>query len=151
MAPIDTVIGFGTGRFSGEFAGKVYNNAPATISFIFTDAGEPGVNDTASYIVKMGNTIVLNTGDTNGNNVRDVADYNALKANFPPTPAHGSDIPDQLFIDKGNHQAHKEIPPLLRNPATLSLQAQIDSTLDALDSALIAGPGTAVEPARMRA
>src|SRR5881394_3022285 len=32
-----------------------------SVAISFTDAGEPGVNDTASYIVKMGNTIVLNT------------------------------------------------------------------------------------------
>lgn len=52
-APFDTFEGWGNGRF---------NNQPgATIHFIFVDAGEPGVNDTAFIEVYDANgTRVLN-------------------------------------------------------------------------------------------
>ena len=72
-APFDTFKGTGVGRYKGDDG--------ATIEFEFTDAGEPGVNDTASIIVR----------DSNGNVVLDV----------PGGPLPG-------FIDRGNIQAHKD-------------------------------------------
>jgi hypothetical protein len=51
---VATITGAGTGT---------YNNVPgATISFTFTDAGEPGTSDFASYLIKdSGGTTVLST------------------------------------------------------------------------------------------
>jgi hypothetical protein len=43
----NTMIGSGTGTLNG---------APATISFEFTDAGEPGTSDRASVIIESGAT-----------------------------------------------------------------------------------------------
>ncbi len=72
-APFDTFKGTGVGRYKGDDG--------ATIEFEFTDAGEPGVNDTASITVK----------DSDGNVVLDV----------PGGPLPG-------FLDRGNIQAHKD-------------------------------------------
>ena len=46
-ADFNTMIGSGTGTLNG---------APATISFEFTDAGEPGTNDKASVVIQSGAT-----------------------------------------------------------------------------------------------
>jgi hypothetical protein len=46
-ADFNTMIGTGTGTLNG---------APATISFEFTDAGEPGTNDQASISISSGST-----------------------------------------------------------------------------------------------
>jgi hypothetical protein len=46
-AGFNTMIGSGTGTLNGD---------PATITFEFTDAGEPGVNDQASIIIHSGAT-----------------------------------------------------------------------------------------------
>jgi hypothetical protein len=43
-------VGEGTGTFNGQ---------PATISFTFVDAGEPGTSDTASVVITSGGTTVL--------------------------------------------------------------------------------------------
>ena len=68
-ATFDTFIGTGTGRLNGV--------AGATATWTFTDAGEPGVND----------TVLLTITDKNNNVVLKVA------------------VPTKLT--KGNHQAHK--------------------------------------------
>ena len=53
---------------------------------------------------------LVGRGDSNGDNVRDIKDFNALTTPFtlvPPTSKTDkgqSDIPDQLFLYKGNHQ-----------------------------------------------
>ncbi len=73
-APFDTFTGTGIG---------LYNRMPgARIEFVFVDAGEPGVNDTASFKIfdPAGNLVLDVTGD-------------------PNVPA---------FLDKGNIQAHKD-------------------------------------------
>jgi hypothetical protein len=49
-AGFDTFVGAGTGTFNG---------LPATISFTFTDAGEPGTSDTGSITIMQGGTTVL--------------------------------------------------------------------------------------------
>ncbi len=73
-APFDTFTGTGIGK---------YNNKPgAHIEFVFVDAGEPGVLDTASMKVY----------DPNGNLVLDVT-------GDPNVPG---------YLDKGNIQAHKD-------------------------------------------
>jgi hypothetical protein len=46
-ADFNTMIGSGTGTLNG---------APATISFEFTDAGEPGTADQASVVIVSGST-----------------------------------------------------------------------------------------------
>ena len=43
-APFDTFFGGGAGSFNG---------LPATISFVFTDGGEPGTKDTASAVITV--------------------------------------------------------------------------------------------------
>ena len=49
---IDTYRGSGTGRYNGV--------AGATVEFLFSDAGEPGVNDFAQTTVKdAGGNVVL--------------------------------------------------------------------------------------------
>lgn len=59
-AGFDTMTGAGTGT---------YNKAAATIEFRFTDAGEPGKNDSATITVKVGATIVLQvSGKLNNGN-----------------------------------------------------------------------------------
>ena len=59
-AAFDTMIGTGTGTFNG---------AAATIEFKFTDAGEPGKNDTAAMTIRTGGTVVLTvTGSLNNGN-----------------------------------------------------------------------------------
>jgi hypothetical protein len=52
-APFDTFFGGGTGTFNG---------LPASISFVFTDGGEPGTKDTASVVITLtgATTPVLN-------------------------------------------------------------------------------------------
>jgi hypothetical protein len=58
----DTMIGEGTGRFSGTVNGVKYHNVTATVDFKFTDAGEPGTNDTASYKITLSDgTVVLDS------------------------------------------------------------------------------------------
>ena len=62
VAGFDTYTGTGIGRYNGVTG--------ATIEFTFTDAGEPGVNDTASIkIVDAGGDTVLDISDNlkNGN------------------------------------------------------------------------------------
>jgi hypothetical protein len=49
-----TLTGSGTGTWS-----KGNTSSAATIDFVFTDAGEPGRNDLASYTIKVGGTTVL--------------------------------------------------------------------------------------------
>src|SRR5262249_13412524 len=72
-----------TGRFSGTFNGTKYQNVTATVEFTLTDAGEPGVNDTAKYKVTLSDgTVVLNT-------------FGSIRLTF------------------GNHQVHEELPKLL--------------------------------------
>src|SRR5262249_38673125 len=73
----------------------------ATASFTFTDAGEPGTKDTASYVITLSNgTVVLDS--------------------------KGSQL-----LNKGNHQAHPEIANLLPAAATIAKQiSQTFSQLD---------------------
>lgn len=61
-ASFDTITGTGTGRYNGA--------AGATISFVFTDAGEPGRNDTASIVIKnaAGATVLTVSGKLNNGN-----------------------------------------------------------------------------------
>src|SRR5207247_1914798 len=94
-APIDTLRGVGHGLFTGMFNGHKYSKAAATITFVFTDGGplkgEPGIFDTASYKITLSNgTVVLNT---DGND--------------------SDDVPDQVLLTFGNHQAHNEIARLI--------------------------------------
>jgi len=57
VAPFNTFIGAGTGRLNGV--------AGASISFIFTDQGEPGTSDTESMIISDSfNTVVLTVPTT---------------------------------------------------------------------------------------
>ena len=61
-AGFDTYHGTGTG---------LYNGSPdATAEWTFTDAGEPGDNDTATIIIKDadGNTVLSVSGSLNGGN-----------------------------------------------------------------------------------
>lgn len=55
-AQFDTFIGMGTGRLNGD--------PGATISFIFTDAGEPGTGDTAEIYINdpYGNPVLSISG-----------------------------------------------------------------------------------------
>ena len=55
-APIDTLILTGTGRLNGEDG--------ATISLIFTDAGEPGINDGVQMQIQGPSGTVLTVGAT---------------------------------------------------------------------------------------
>ena len=56
-AGFDTYIATGTGRYNGV--------AGATISFTFTDAGEPGTSDTATLLIKdVNGNVVLNVSGT---------------------------------------------------------------------------------------
>jgi hypothetical protein len=61
-AGFDTLTGTGTGSYNGV--------AGATITFTFTDAGEPGKNDTASIVIKDagGNTVLTVNGKLNNGN-----------------------------------------------------------------------------------
>ena len=103
-APIDTLILTGNGRFSGTFNGKTYDKVAARVEATLTDGGpvngEPGVNDTSDYRV-----IVL---DGNKDGV----------ANDPIVVL---DTKGALKITNGNHQAHLEITPLVRNITTVGL------------------------------
>jgi len=61
-AAFDTYTGAGTGR---------YNGAPgATVQFIFTDAGEPGGNDSLKLVIKdsNGNIVLTASGKLNNGN-----------------------------------------------------------------------------------
>jgi len=69
VSPMDTIFGRGIGRMKG---------APASAEWVFTDAGEPGVNDTVRVYV----------WDANGDLILAVT-------------------PDTR-LSSGNHQAHKE-------------------------------------------
>lgn len=55
-AGFDTYVGAGTGNDNGQ--------PGATVKFTFTDAGEPGKNDTAEIEVKVGSTTVLSVSGT---------------------------------------------------------------------------------------
>ncbi|CAN7328237.1 hypothetical protein LJR130_001742 [Variovorax sp. LjRoot130] len=68
-APFDTFEGAGTGTFNGQ---------PASITFTFTDGGEPGTKDTALVIITLAGSA---------------------------TPALKCDTATPLTF--GNHQAHK--------------------------------------------
>ena len=61
---------------------KRYSKEPAIITFILTDAGEPGTSDTSSYIItlKKSGIIVLNTGDTNANGAVNAGDVAQTKS-----------------------------------------------------------------------
>jgi len=60
QAGFDTMAGQGTGKFNGQ---------SATIEFKFTDAGEPGTNDTTTIVIKKGSTVVLTvSGKITGGN-----------------------------------------------------------------------------------
>ena len=50
-AAAPTITGSGTGSYNGA--------AGATIKFTFTDAGEPGINDFASYNIQANGSVVL--------------------------------------------------------------------------------------------
>jgi hypothetical protein len=51
-APFDTYIGTGIGKLNGVFG--------ATVNLTFTDAGEPGTDDTATIVIKdVNNQVVL--------------------------------------------------------------------------------------------
>ena len=52
-ANFDTYVGKGTGRYNGV--------AGATAEWTFTDAGEPGKNDTAKIVIKDVNNVVVLT------------------------------------------------------------------------------------------
>ncbi|HZN64593.1 MAG TPA: SdrD B-like domain-containing protein [Tepidisphaeraceae bacterium] len=113
-APIDTLIATGVGRFSGAFGGANYRKAPATVEIVFRDGGptrgEPGIYDVASYKVTVdGGPVVLNTDGTDGDTV-----------------------PDELLLDRGNHQAHYELKRLTTQAEQLRLE--INSIFDELDS-----------------
>ncbi len=61
--PKSTANGFNTYTATGIGG---YNGVPgATISFVFTDLGEPGKKDTASYEIKVGSTVVLEVSAKN--------------------------------------------------------------------------------------
>jgi hypothetical protein len=61
-AGVAIITGTGTGTYN--------NVAGATISFTFTDAGEPGTSDFASYLIKdsNGNTVLSASGNLNKGN-----------------------------------------------------------------------------------
>jgi hypothetical protein len=80
-APIDTYVGWGLGRLNGV--------SGYTIRFTFTDAGEPGRDDTAAYLIWL---------DSNNNGVVDGDETPVLDVG--PTP-----------LTFGNHQAHAENKP----------------------------------------
>src|SRR5262249_18346398 len=95
------------------------------------------------YIVTIisNGLIVLNTGDSNNDGKRDIVDYNALTTPFtlvPPTSNTDkgkSDIPDQLFLFKGNQQVHNEIPiQALTSKAVNAITNQISQSFNSLDS-----------------
>jgi hypothetical protein len=73
-APFDT--------FTGTGVGKLNNQPGARIEFVFVDAGEPGVSDTASIKV--------------------FDEYNTMVLNVPGDPS----LPG--FLDRGNLQTHKD-------------------------------------------
>ena len=87
----------GDGRFSGTFNGHDYQKAAAKIEFTLTDGGpskgEPGVDDTSNY------KIVVLDGNQDG------------VANDPLVVL---DTKGAVKLTFGNHQAHKEITPLVR-------------------------------------
>jgi len=61
-AGFDTLQGSGTGRYNGV--------SGATAVWTFTDAGEPGDNDTATILIKDadGNTVLSVSGNLSGGN-----------------------------------------------------------------------------------
>jgi hypothetical protein len=56
--------------YTGSGAGRLNGVSGATIEFVFTDAGEPGANDFASYTIRDsdGNLILTASGDLNKGN-----------------------------------------------------------------------------------
>jgi hypothetical protein len=78
-APFDTYIGYGRGRWNGV--------SGYSIRFTLTDAGEPGRDDQAAYLIWL---------DGNSNGIVDGAEAPVLKS-------------DPLIkLTFGNHQAHEE-------------------------------------------
>jgi hypothetical protein len=59
-AGFDTIVGSGIGT---------YNDVAATVDFVFTDSGDPGMGDFAKITIRTGNTVVLSVAGTltNGN------------------------------------------------------------------------------------
>jgi hypothetical protein len=100
-APIDTVYGEGVGTYNGKTA--------AVIQFTFVDAGEPGVNDVATYKIAI---------DVNGDGKFDGGDTIVL------------DTSGKLLY--GNHQAHKLNTS--SNSLADKLQQQIDIHIAQLDN-----------------
>jgi hypothetical protein len=92
-APIDTVYGEGYGTYNGKTA--------AVIQFTFVDAGEPGVNDIATYKIAI---------DVNNNKILDAGDTIVLDTSGK--------------LDRGNHQAHK------LNTSSNSLAAKLEQQID---------------------
>lgn len=95
-APIDTLHGVGNGWFSGTINGITYKKAEARIEFTLTDGGpskgEPGIDDTSKYHI-----VVL---DKNQDGVAN-------------DPVVALDTNGAIKLTFGNHQAHKEITPLV--------------------------------------
>jgi hypothetical protein len=62
VAGFDTYIGSGTGRYNGV--------SGATAQWVFTDAGEPGMNDLARLLIKDvdGNVVLVVAGNLNSGN-----------------------------------------------------------------------------------
>jgi hypothetical protein len=56
-APFNTFTGSGVGRFNGV--------SGATIDFVFTDAGEPGLNDLAVYTIRDADGTLILTASGN--------------------------------------------------------------------------------------
>jgi hypothetical protein len=61
-ADFNTYTGSGTGSYNGVDG--------ATVNFVFTDAGEPGTNDTAAYTIMdaNGNTVLTASGNLDKGN-----------------------------------------------------------------------------------
>src|SRR5207253_859106 len=68
VAAIPSAAGFN--KMIGTGAGTYNNVAGATVTFTFTDAGEPGKNDTATIVVrdKNGATVLSVSGKLNNGN-----------------------------------------------------------------------------------
>ena len=124
-ADIDTLVGYGTGRFSGKIGGTNYRNVTALIEFTFTDDGEPANDgpggdddDLATYRIWI----------DNGDGVFGAGDTLVLTTDSNDAGTE----PDALPITFGNHQAHHEIASL--TAAAASIQTNIDKTHSALES-----------------
>lgn len=132
-ADIDTLFGTGIGRFTGKVGLLSYKNVTAWVDFTFTDDGEPGVDDHATY------RIWIDVGDSLGS-----AGYGVFDANdtLILTTDGSGDIdpdPDPLPLMYGNHQAHHEIASLSGTAATL--QSNINKTHTSLESTNLGSTG----------